>query len=200
MHSALRRARALCRARASDGGCCMRVPTPGGRLADVQGTTAVGDGLVPSRYPGNWLVRRGRPQRARQGARSPLRHEIRRVEGCFMRAPHSRPGASHSLCAGFASGPATPTCPWNRRKPDGWPRRRPSPPNSTPRPEGWPGRCCGPGRKPRDRRSGKPRPRSFLGLGHYGIGNGLHALWPDQGPFEQVYGMCMGNKLAINRV
>ena len=32
------------------------------RLADVQGTTAVGDGLVPSRCPGGRPVWRGRPQ------------------------------------------------------------------------------------------------------------------------------------------
>ena len=32
-----------------------------------------------------------------------------------MGAPQSRPGTSLTLCAGFASGPATPTCPWNNR-------------------------------------------------------------------------------------
>ena len=32
-----------------------------------------------------------------------------------MRAPQSRPGASLTLCAGCAYGPATPTCPWNKR-------------------------------------------------------------------------------------
>ena len=52
-------------------------------------------------------------RRIREGldvSRAVFAHMVR-VPLRTMEAPHSRPGASLTLCAGCASGPATPTCP-----------------------------------------------------------------------------------------
>ena len=91
----------------------------------------VGDGLVPSRCPSSRPVWRGRPQRARQGARSPLRFHCfasgergdfpaRAVAGrggvtkrpipAKTATAGTRPTAGHRLHASCAARPATP-CP-----------------------------------------------------------------------------------------